>query len=98
MAISDDDVLHVARLARLTLSDDEVKRTAEQLSAILGHVDELRELDLTGVPPSALALQMENVTRPVEPRPSWPRDEVLADAPAVQDGMFRVPPTGGAQE
>ena len=52
MAISDDDVLHVARLARLTLSDDEVKRTAEQLSAILGHVDALRELDLTGVPPT----------------------------------------------
>ena len=98
MAISDEDVLHVARLARLTLSDDEVKRTAEQLSAILGHVDALRELDLTGVPPTAHALQMENVTRPDKPRPSWPRDEVLAGAPAVQDGMFRVPPTGGAQE
>ena len=98
MAISDEDVLHVARLARLTLSGDEVARTAEQLSAILGHVDALRELDLTGVPPTAHALQMENVTRPDEPRPSWPRDEVLAGAPAVQDGMFRVPPTGGAQE
>jgi aspartyl-tRNA(Asn)/glutamyl-tRNA(Gln) amidotransferase subunit C len=98
MAISDDDVLHVARLARLTLTDDEVARAAEQLSAILGHVDALRELDLTGVPPTAHALQMENVMRPDRSRPSWPRDEVLADAPAVQDGMFRVPPTGGAQE
>ena len=98
MAISDEDVLHVARLARLTLSDDEVKRTAEQLSAILGHVGALRELDLTAVPPTAHALQMENVTRLDEPRPSWPRDAVLAGAPAVQDGMFRVPPTGGAQE
>ena len=98
MAISDEDVLHVARLARLTLSDDEVKRTAEQLSAILGHVDALRELDLTGVPPTAHALQMENVTRLDEPRPSWPRDAVLAGAPGVQGGMFRVPPTGGAQE
>ena len=54
MAISDEDVLHVARLARLSLSGDEVARTAEQLSAILGHVDALRELDLTGVPPTAV--------------------------------------------
>ena len=93
MAISDEDVLHVARLARLTLSDAEVTRAAEQLSAILGHVDALRELELSGVPPTAHALQMENVTRPDKPRPSWPRDEVLAgarragrDVPGATDG------------
>ena len=71
MAISSDDVLHVARLAN------------EALAA----------LDLEGVPPTAHALEVENVTRPDRSRPSWPRDEVLANAPAAQDGAFRVPPT-----
>ena len=93
MAISSDDVLHVARLANLSLSDDEVARMSEQLSGILGHVDALAALDLEGVPPTAHALEVENVTRPDRPRPSWPRDEVLANAPAAQDGAFRVPPT-----
>jgi aspartyl-tRNA(Asn)/glutamyl-tRNA(Gln) amidotransferase subunit C len=98
MAITDDDVLHVARLARLTLSGDEVAKTVEQLSGILAHVDALREVDLDGVPATAHALAIENVTRTDEPRPSWPRDQVLEDAPDAQHGMFRVPPTGGAQE
>lgn len=93
MAISSDDVLHVARLANLSLNDDEVARMSEQLSGILGHVDALAALDLEGVPPTAHALEVENVTRPDRPRPSWPRDEVLANAPAAQDGAFRVPPT-----
>ncbi len=93
MPISSDDVLHVARLANLPLSDEEVARMSEQLSGILEHVDALSELDLDGVPPTAHALDVENVTRPDEVRPSWPRDEVLADAPASQDGMIRVPPT-----
>jgi aspartyl-tRNA(Asn)/glutamyl-tRNA(Gln) amidotransferase subunit C len=66
---------------------------SEQLSGILGHVDALAALDLEGVPPTAHALEVENVTRPDRPRPSWPRDEVLANAPAAQDGAFRVPPT-----
>jgi aspartyl-tRNA(Asn)/glutamyl-tRNA(Gln) amidotransferase subunit C len=98
MAITEDDVLHVARLARLTLSGDEVAKTVEQLSGILEHVDALREVDLEGVPATAHALSIENVTREDTPRPSWPRDEVLDGAPDAQDGMFRVPPTGGAQE
>jgi len=83
----------VARLARLRLSDDEVARMSEQLSTILGHVEALSSLDLADVPPTAHALAVENVTRPDVPRPSWPRDEVLAEAPAVQDGAFKVPPT-----
>ena len=89
----DEDVLHVARLARLPLTDDEVARTAEQLSAILGHVEALVQLDLAGVPPTAHVLEVENVARPDVPRPCWPRDEVLEGAPDAQDGMFRVPPT-----
>jgi aspartyl-tRNA(Asn)/glutamyl-tRNA(Gln) amidotransferase subunit C len=93
VSISSDDVLHVARLARLRLSDDEVARMSEQLSTILGHVEALGRLDLENVPPTAHALAVENVTRPDVPRPCWPRDEVLAEAPAAQDGAFRVPPT-----
>jgi aspartyl-tRNA(Asn)/glutamyl-tRNA(Gln) amidotransferase subunit C len=98
MSISRDDVLHVARLARLTLSDDEVERMSGQLSGILGHVAELSQLDLAEVPATAHALSLENVTRPDRSRPSWPRDEVLAEAPMPQDGAFRVPPTVGAGE
>ena len=93
MAISSDDVLHVARLANLSLSDDEVARMSEQLSGILDHVQALAGLELGEVPPTAHALDLENVTRPDHPRPSWPLDEVLANAPAAQDGAFRVPPT-----
>jgi aspartyl-tRNA(Asn)/glutamyl-tRNA(Gln) amidotransferase subunit C len=93
MAISSDDVLHVARLANLSLSDEEVARISEQLSGILGHVEALSSLDLSDVPPTAHALDVENVTREDRPRPSWPRDEVLSNAPAPQDGAFRVPPT-----
>jgi aspartyl-tRNA(Asn)/glutamyl-tRNA(Gln) amidotransferase subunit C len=98
MSISRDDVLHVARLARLTVSDQEVDRMSEQLSTILGHVEALSKLDLAEVPPTAHALSIENVVRPDTARPSWPRDEVLSEAPAPQDGGFRVPPTGGAVE
>jgi aspartyl-tRNA(Asn)/glutamyl-tRNA(Gln) amidotransferase subunit C len=93
MAISSDDVLHVARLANLSLDDDEVSRMSEQLSGILDHVQALAGLELDQVPPTAHALDLENVTRPDRPRPSWPLDEVLSNAPAEQDGAFRVPPT-----
>ena len=93
MAISSDDVLHVARLANLSLDDDEVSRMSEQLSGILDHVQALAGLELDQVPPTAHALDLENVTRPDRPRPSWPLDEVLSNAPAEQNGAFRVPPT-----
>jgi aspartyl-tRNA(Asn)/glutamyl-tRNA(Gln) amidotransferase subunit C len=94
MAISTDDVLHVARLARLSLSPEEVERMAGQLSAVLGHIEQLQRLDLADVPPTAHALDVANVVRADESRPSWSRDEVLAHAPAVEDGMFRVPSPG----
>jgi aspartyl-tRNA(Asn)/glutamyl-tRNA(Gln) amidotransferase subunit C len=93
MAISDDDVLHVARLARLTLRPDEVGRMREQLTSILGHVQALQALDLEGVEPTAHALDVANAVRADAARPSWPRDEVLAGAPDPAGGGFRVPPT-----
>lgn len=84
--------MHVARLARLALSDDELDTMVGQLSSILGHVQALSELDLSEVEPTAHALDLSNVTREDTPRPSWPRDEVLSNAPDPQDGAFRVPP------
>jgi aspartyl-tRNA(Asn)/glutamyl-tRNA(Gln) amidotransferase subunit C len=93
MAISSADVLHVAKLANLSLDDAGVDRMATQLSGILEHVDALSTLDLTGVPPTSHPLPLDNVTRPDTSRPSWPRDEVLEGAPDVADDMFRVPPT-----
>jgi aspartyl-tRNA(Asn)/glutamyl-tRNA(Gln) amidotransferase subunit C len=92
MAISRDEVLHVARLARLELGDAEVERFREQLSAILEAVSKVQELDLSDVPPTSHPLDVVNVWREDEPRPSLAREEALANAPAAQDGMFRVPP------
>ena len=92
MAISRDEVLHVARLARLELSDEEVERFREQLSAILDAVSKVQELDLSGVPPTSHPLDVVNVWRDDEPRPSLPVGQALANAPDSQDDMFRVPP------
>ena len=92
MAISRDDVLHVARLARLELSDAEVERFQEQLSAILEAVSKVQELDLADVPPTSHPLDVVNVWRDDEPRPSLPVEQALANAPDSQDDMFRVPP------
>jgi len=88
------DVLHVARLARLELSDAEVERMAAELSAVLGHMEKISELDLEGVEPTARVVELENVLRPDEPRPSLPADVALAQAPAVADGGFAVPGSG----
>ncbi len=85
------DVEHVAQLARLALTDDEVTRFTDELGAILEHAEDLAALDLRDVEPTAHPLPLTNVTRPDEVRPSVPRDEVLAQAPAVEDGRFRVP-------
>jgi len=93
MAISDADVLHVARLARLRLDPEDVGRMREELSTILGHVQELSTLDLGDVAPTAHALDVSNSVRPDAARPSWPRDDVLRQAPDPADGGFRVPPT-----
>jgi aspartyl-tRNA(Asn)/glutamyl-tRNA(Gln) amidotransferase subunit C len=91
-AISRDEVLHVARLARLQLSGDEVVRFQEQLSAILESVSKVSELDLSDVPPTAHPLEIENAWREDEPRPCLTVEEAFANAPDRDDDHFRVPP------
>ena len=87
-----DEVLHVARLARLELTDDEVERFTEQLSAILEAVAKVSELDLSDVEPTAHPLDLVNVWAEDEPRPSLPVEEALANAPEREGGFFKVPP------
>lgn len=92
--IDRDQVLHVARLARLRLSEEEIERMSSELSKVLDHVDKISELDLDGVPPTTHVVELENVLRPDEPRPSLPREEALAPAPEAGGGGFRVPSPG----
>jgi aspartyl-tRNA(Asn)/glutamyl-tRNA(Gln) amidotransferase subunit C len=89
--IDREQVLHVARLSRLALSEEEVETMARELSGILGHVDRIAELDLDEVEPTDHVVDLENVLRPDEPRPSWPREQMLEQAPDPADGAFRVP-------
>jgi aspartyl-tRNA(Asn)/glutamyl-tRNA(Gln) amidotransferase subunit C len=91
MAISRDEVLHVARLARLELSEDELERFAEQLSAILEAVGKVSELDLSDVEPTAHPLELSNVWAEDEPRPPLSVDDALANAPDREGDAFRVP-------
>ncbi len=94
--IDRDQVLHVARLARLRLSEREVERASRELSTILDHIEKIEELDLEAVEPTSHVVELENVLRPDESRPSWPRERVLEEAPdAARDG-FRVPSPGQA--
>jgi aspartyl-tRNA(Asn)/glutamyl-tRNA(Gln) amidotransferase subunit C len=92
MAISADEVLHVARLARLELSDDEVAKFQEQLSDILEAVSKVSELDLTDVPPTAHPLEIANAWADDVARPCLPLDEVFANAPDRDEDYFRTPP------
>ncbi|MGH2953635.1 MAG: Asp-tRNA(Asn)/Glu-tRNA(Gln) amidotransferase subunit GatC [Solirubrobacterales bacterium] len=89
--IDREQVLHVARLARLELSEDEVETMARELSGILGHVDKISELDLDGVEPTSHVVALENVLRADEPEPSLARERALEPAPDPADGAFRVP-------
>lgn len=89
--IDREQVLHVARLSRLRLSDEEVERMAGELSHILDHVDRIAKMDLDGVEPTSHVVALENVVRTDEPRPSLPREAALANAPEPVDGAFRVP-------
>jgi len=92
--IDREQVLHVARLARLRLSDDEVERMSSELSTILDHIEKINELDLEDVEPTSHVVEVENVLRADEPRESWPRDKILELAPDAGDGGFRVPSPG----
>jgi aspartyl-tRNA(Asn)/glutamyl-tRNA(Gln) amidotransferase subunit C len=98
MAITREQVLHVARLAHLDLAEDEVEKFREQLSAILDAVSKVSELDLTDIPPTSHPLDLVNVWREDEPQPSLGEDDVFANAPERDDGFFRVPPTTEVRE
>lgn len=89
--ISRDDVAHVARLARLRLTDDELDQFTGQLAAVLAHAADVEALDVTGIEPTAHPLRLRNVMRADIVRPSIDRAEVLASAPSVEAGQFRVP-------
>ena len=89
--IDREQVLHVARLARLELTDEEVERMAGELSAILGHIETISELDLDGVPPTSTSSRSRTRCAPTSRGPCLPRDVALAQAPATQDGGFLVP-------
>ena len=85
------DVEHVAKLARLALSDEEIEQFTVQLGAILEHAARVAALDTAGVPPTSHPIPLTNVLRPDERQPTLERDTVLAMAPAAEDGRFRVP-------
>ena len=89
--IEREQVEHVARLARLKLTEEELERMSGELSGILEHVDRISALDLDGVEPTSHVVELENVLRPDEPRPSWPRERMLESAPDPADGAFRAP-------
>jgi aspartyl-tRNA(Asn)/glutamyl-tRNA(Gln) amidotransferase subunit C len=93
--ISRDDVLHVADLARLALTEEEIQRLGDQLNAILEAVGKVSELDLSGVEPMSHPLELVNVWADDEPQPSLSLDEALANAPEREESFFRVPPTSG---
>ena len=85
------DVAHVARLARLDVTEDELDRFTQQLGAVLEHAADVEALDTAGVEPTAHPLPLQNVLRDDVVTPSVDRDEVLSQAPAAEDGRFRVP-------
>ncbi len=95
--ITRDDVVHVARLARLQLSEAEIDRFTEQLGDVLDHAEDVESLDVGDIPPTAHPLPLVNVTRPDELVESLDRFELLAQAPFAEDGHFRVPPVLGEQ-
>ena len=91
MASAEIDVKYVAHLARLALTPDEEKKLGAQLGSILGYIEKLRELDVSGVEPTAHAVPLVNITRVDEIRPSLPQDDALRNAPKQTNGLFIVP-------
>jgi aspartyl-tRNA(Asn)/glutamyl-tRNA(Gln) amidotransferase subunit C len=92
MTITRAEVQHVARLARLGLSDDEMERLAAELDHILDAMQALRQLDTSAIPPTAQVIPLRNVMRDDAVRPSWPVEDILRNGPATRDGQFVVPP------
>jgi aspartyl-tRNA(Asn)/glutamyl-tRNA(Gln) amidotransferase subunit C len=93
VSIEREDVLHVARLARLDLREEEIERLTRELAAILEAVGKVAELDLADVPPTSHPLDVVNVWADDEPEPSLPLADALANAPEAEGALFRVPPT-----
>lgn len=93
--ITRDEVAHVARLARLELTDDELETFTEQLAKVLDHARDVEALDVGDVPPTAHPYPLKNVLRPDALTRSLDREAVLGAAPSVEDGQFRVPPVLG---
>ena len=89
--IDPDEVLHVARLARLALSDEEIEPMARELSAVLDHIAKIGELELDDVPPTSHVVEVTGALRADEPRPSLPREVAFDQAPDVGDDGFLVP-------
>jgi aspartyl-tRNA(Asn)/glutamyl-tRNA(Gln) amidotransferase subunit C len=94
--IDREQVLHVAKLARLKLTDDEVEKMTGELSKILEHVERMEALDLEGVEPTSHVVALQNVLREDVPRPSLPRERALEQAPDATDDGFRVPSPGAS--
>ena len=92
--IDREQVLHVARLARLRLGEDEVEAMTGELSKVLDHIEKMSELDLEGVEPTSHVVELENVLREDVPRPSIPRETALEQAPDTEGTGFRVPSPG----
>ncbi len=90
MKLSREEVLHIARLARLGLNETEVDRLGEQLSNILENFEVLQQVDTTGVPPTAQSIPLQNVVRDDEVTPSLPPSEILANAPRKENDCFRI--------
>ncbi len=90
MSLSADEVRHIALLARLGISEDEVEKFRGQLSNIMENFEILKQVDTTDLPPTSQSVNLENVYRPDEPKPSLPPSDVLANAPGQEDGSFKV--------
>ena len=90
MAITREEVQHVAMLFRMSLSEEEIARLQQQLSQIIDYFQVLQQVDTEGVPPTSHTLSLENVMRDDEPRPSYPTEDILANAPLSEGGFFRV--------
>jgi aspartyl-tRNA(Asn)/glutamyl-tRNA(Gln) amidotransferase subunit C len=90
LGLTREQVLHIARLARVGLAEEDVVKFQEQLSEILDHFDVLRQVDTESVPPTSHTLDLENVVSPDSSRGSFPQKEILANAPIREEGFFRV--------
>ena len=95
MKLSREEVLHIARLARLGLDEAEIDKFSEQLSNLLEHFRVLQQVDMTGVPPTAQSIALQNVIRSDETQASLPPEQVLANAPQKEGDFFRVRPVLG---